>query len=117
MIVFISGPITGHADYREEFRQAEDLCRLLGYKFITPRPLEQLVSDPDIMTHDDWMDLTFRLMDKADAVVQLRGWRESPGACMEYGYAMAKDMIIMGIDVLEEAAEDGPPHEKGAEGV
>lgn len=103
---FISGPITGHADYREEFRQAEDLCRLLGYKFITPRPLEQLVSDPDIMTHDDWMNLTFRLMDKADAVVQLRGWRESPGACMEYGYAMAMDKMIMGIDVLEEAAEE-----------
>ena len=44
---FISGPITGHADYREEFRQAEDLCRLLGYNYITPRPLEQLVSDPE----------------------------------------------------------------------
>ena len=34
------------------------------------------------------------LLDMADAIYMLSGWRYSSGACMEYGYARANDKII-----------------------
>lgn len=95
MIVFISGPITGHDDYKKNFKAAEDQLRAAGYDYISPRALADLVSDPGLLRHSDYMNLAFTLLQKADAVLQLPGWQESPGACMEYGYAMAMDELIL----------------------
>ena len=36
------------------------------------------------------------MLDKADAIYMLEDWQESRGACVEYGYALAKDMIVLG---------------------
>lgn len=95
MIVFISGPITGRGDYKEKFKAAEDRLRAAGYDYISPRALADLVSDPGLLCHSDYMNLAFDLLSKADAVMQLPGWQESPGACMEYGYARAMEMLIL----------------------
>ena len=35
------------------------------------------------------------LLDMADSIYMLSNYENSKGACMEYGYAMAKNMIIM----------------------
>ena len=100
MIIFISGPITGHSDYKEKFKAAEDQLRAAGYDFISPRALADLVSDPELLSHDAYMELAFSLLQKADALLQLPGWRESPGACMEYGYARAMDKLILDYNMM-----------------
>lgn len=41
------------------------------------------------------MRLDLHLMDLCEAVYMLKGWQESKGANREYGYALAKDKIII----------------------
>ena len=48
-----------------------------------------------LATHDEYMRMSFLMLDMCDAIYMMDGWRESAGACMEYGYALAKDKIIL----------------------
>ena len=41
------------------------------------------------------MRMSFCMLDMADAIFMISNWKTSCGASQEYGYAMAKDMIIM----------------------
>lgn len=44
----------------------------------------------------EFMKIDFMLLDLCDAIYMMPGWDLSKGACMERGYAMAKDLIILG---------------------
>ena len=50
---------------------------------------------PEDATHKEYMGVCLKLLDLADGIYMLRGWEESQGACMELGYALASDKIIM----------------------
>lgn len=50
---------------------------------------------PKSTTHDEYMKMSFTMLDMADAIFMLADWRNSCGASQEYGYAMAKDKIIL----------------------
>jgi hypothetical protein len=41
------------------------------------------------------MDICLRLLDRCDTIYMLDGWQQSKGANREYGYALAKDMMII----------------------
>ena len=93
MRIYISGPITGVLDYKEKFDAAEK-------KLKTEYPNAEIINPtmvvlPESCTHEDYMNIDFMLLDLADAIYMLKGWDLSKGACMEYGYAMAKDYIIL----------------------
>lgn len=49
---------------------------------------------PQTCGHEDYMRIDFMLLDLADTIYMLKGWENSKGACMEYGYAIAKDKEI-----------------------
>ena len=79
-VVYISGPITGVERYWEPFEQAEDELEAAGYIPLTPTRL------PKGLTNEQYMRIDLAMIDAADAVFFLPGWRESPGALTENTY-------------------------------
>lgn len=98
MIIYMSGPITNVLDYEQKFADAESAIkkRYPDYEVINPT----MIKLPSICTHKDYMAIDFMLLDLADVVCMLPGWELSKGACMEYGYAMAKDLIVLELEQL-----------------
>lgn len=92
MRLFISGKISGDANYIEKFSKAEETIKKeLHAEVINPACLRL----PESCTWDDYMKITMELLSLADGVVLLPDWRKSPGACMECGYALATDKTIL----------------------
>src|SRR5574344_1822006 len=93
MKIYISGPITNKLDYMEDFDRAEQALLSQGHEVINPAKINS--SLPKDTTHAQYMNFSFMLLDMADAIYMLSGWRDSTGCCMEYGFARAKDKIIV----------------------
>jgi nucleoside 2-deoxyribosyltransferase len=93
MRIYISGAITGIPNFKEIFDKAERYLKdeYPNAEIINPTMIEL----PETCTHEDYMRLDFILLDLADTIYLLKGWDKSKGACMEYGYAMAKDKIFI----------------------
>ena len=94
MRIYISGPITGVQDFKEKFDQAEKHLKETypNAEIINPT----MIVLPESCKHEDYMKIDFMLLDLCDAVYFMNGWEWSKGACMERGYAVAKDLIILG---------------------
>ena len=90
MRVYISGGITGVEDYKKKFADAEQALYLEGHQPFNPTKL-----DFPNLDYEEYMRLDFCLLDMCDAIYMLKGWENSRGANREYGYASAKDKIIM----------------------
>ena len=41
------------------------------------------------------MKVSFCLLDMCEAIYMINGWEKSYGANREYGYALAKDKVVM----------------------
>lgn len=79
-VVYISGPITGVKNYWEAFEQAAEDLEGLGYIALNPARL------PEGMANEQYMRICFAMIDSADAVLFLEGWRNSSGANLEAAY-------------------------------
>lgn len=93
MRIYISGPITGVLDYKEKFARAEEKIKANHPDAEVINPT--MIVLPESCKHEDYMKIDFMLLNLADAIYMLNGWELSKGACMEYGYAIAKDLIIL----------------------
>ena len=79
--LYLAGPITDVPDYKERFAEAErDFSE--HYDVINPARILEGVDDRDCLP------LCLRLIDRADSVVLLPGWRSSMGAVTEALYAV-----------------------------
>lgn len=91
--IYISGPITGTTDYMERFEKAEKLLKSKGYSVVNPAKVNAQM--PEDTTYEEYMKMSFTMLDMCQYIYMLNGWHKSIGANRELGYAMAKDMIIM----------------------
>lgn len=93
MRIYISGAITGIPNFKEIFDKAEKELNNLypNAEIINPT----MIVLPQTCTHEDYMRIDFLLLDLADAIYMLKGWENSKGACMEYGFAIAKHKEIL----------------------
>lgn len=97
-VVFISGPITGVEKYWEAFEAAEDELQAAGFIPLSPARL------PQGMTNVRYQRICMALIDSADAVLFLPGWRASRGATLENHYCRYIDKPrFQGISILKEA--------------
>ena len=93
MKIYISGSITGTEDYMERFEKAEKKLTEQGYSVVNPAKVNAQL--PEDTSYEEYMKMCFCMLDMCDSIYMIKGWEKSCGANREYGYAMAKDMIIM----------------------
>ena len=81
MKVYIAGKITGDANARDKFWEAE--------KQLQANP-DTVVLNPSVlppfMQREDYMRICFAMIDTADIVMLLDDWMDSPGAKLEKAY-------------------------------
>ena len=95
MIIYISGAITNNPNYKEDFERAEDYLQreYPNAEIINPALVNSHL--PKSTTHEEYMRMSFCMLDMADSVYFISGYENSKGSCMEYGYALAKDKVIL----------------------
>lgn len=95
MKIYISGAITNNPNYKEDFEKAEDYLQreYPSAEIINPALVNSHL--PKSTTHEEYMRMSFCMLDMADAIFMIDGWQKSCGASQEYGYALAKDKIIL----------------------
>ena len=95
MRIYISGAITNCQNYMQKFVNVERylLENYSDCEVINPAMINSFL--PKSTTHDEYMKMSFTMIDMADAIFMLADWRSSCGASQEYGYALAKDKIIL----------------------
>ena len=84
-VIYISGPITGVAEYWKPFEQAEEQLTGMGYTVLTPSRL------PSGMSKAQYMRIDMAMIDSADAVLFLPGWSNSHGCLTERAYCLYTD--------------------------
>ncbi len=90
--IYIAGKMAGLPDHgRRHFREAEKRLREAGYIVLNPAAL------PDGMSADKYMPICLAMLEAADAIYMLVGWRDSLGARLERGYAQ-----YQGKEIFEE---------------
>lgn len=92
MRIYISGPITNVLDYKEKFARAEQNLKL---KYPDAEIINPTVLDKLPLEYDEYMKLDLMLLDMCDAIYMMNGWEMSKGACIEFSYATAKELIIL----------------------
>ena len=98
--VFISGPISGTADYKERFAEAEEKLKSKGFVVINPvKVTESLPEDTD---WSEYMNITAPLLKMCQCIYQLKGWEKSGGAVIEYVWATKLGLIVLSADNEEQ---------------
>lgn len=105
MKLYISGPITGIHNYRENFQDAVTRLRWAGYTDVI-NPAELCgVLPPEHTAYEQYMTMCMDLLGMSDAIVLLPGWERSLGANREVGYALGTDKLIVELETMLEEKE------------
>lgn len=100
-LIYLSGPMTGHPDFPEFFRLAQERLESCGYhNVINPAALAAVL--PDSMTYEQHMGIDLQLLDMCGAICMLDGWQDSRGANRELGFALGAGKIVVAIEELVE---------------
>lgn len=91
MRIYIAGKITGDPNAKRNFEAAQAELQRAGHQTINPQAVGSLLPE---LEHGEYMHISFSLIDISEAVFFLDNWKQSPGACMEYGYAIAKEKAL-----------------------
>lgn len=91
MTIYIAGPMTGLPDYnRDSFNMAEAELNARGHRVLNPAKLPEL-------PYEMYLPINRAMLDGADAIYMLPGWKGSRGARLEYEYAQE-----IGLEVFDE---------------
>lgn len=92
-MIYISGAITGTADYMERFNKAENKLANQGYDVVNPARINANL--PTICTHEDYMKVCIAELSICDTIYLLKGYAYSEGALEELAYAINNDYTII----------------------
>ncbi|MGL5972463.1 MAG: DUF4406 domain-containing protein [Oscillospiraceae bacterium] len=89
--IYVAGPITGEKCFRIKF--------ILGVAKLKFRYPKCKIMNPSVLpkgfSHDEYMEICYKMIDCCDFIYFLKGWKYSKGACLEYVYAQktGKDVL------------------------
>lgn len=92
MRVYLSGPITGVKNYKENFAAAEEKMKKMGFDVINPAAFNRVLPE---MGYEEYMDIDLKLLAMCDVIYMLKDWEKSRGANREYGFALGADITII----------------------
>ena len=92
MKVYIAGKITGHENYKADFKKAELDLKLKGHIVLNPADTVARIGG---LEHQEYLHICLAMIDVADAVAFLPNWKDSKGAKMEMEYAKKANKKIM----------------------
>lgn len=74
MKIYISGAITHNPNYKEDFERAEDYIfnNIPNAEVINPALVNGFLSKST--THEEYMRMSFCILDMADAIFMIDGW-------------------------------------------
>lgn len=101
--VYISGAITGVDDYESKFEQAEKHLVSKGLSVINPAKFNKCLTG---LSYEEYMLIDMTLIDMCGTMYMLEGWERSCGSNREYGYALAKNMIIIKQDMKDYVTDE-----------
>lgn len=91
MRIYLSGPITGCPTARRDFARVERWLRWEGETdIINPEAILRGLT----MKHEEYLHVDQALLELCDVMILLPGWRDSKGACLEVGIALANKIRI-----------------------
>jgi len=90
MKFYIAGKISGDRHYRKKFARIERQLRSRGHSVMNPA---WLVSSPEF-NWDDYMSVSGAMQLRCEAVFFIPDWKESRGACTEYGRGTTTGQIF-----------------------
>ena len=93
MKIYISGAITGTDGFMDRFLDAQKELSRQGHAVINPAMINSFL--PLDTTHEEYMKMSFCMLDMCNTIYLLKGWEKSMGANQEYGYALAKGYTIL----------------------
>lgn len=92
MKIYISGPITGVVGYMEVFNEAEEILTENGHTVVNPARVNAAL--PESTTHEEYMKMSFVMLEMCEMMLVLPGWKESKGCNMEIKYALENGIGI-----------------------
>lgn len=93
--VYLSGPMTGHPDYKERFGEIAAELEEDGYTVLNPAAL------PKGLNYGEYFPICIAMIEAAETVLMIPGWHQSKGACMEHMYAKTVGKAIAYYDEKE----------------
>lgn len=97
--IYISGPIAGIDDYRENFKEAEERIHRFCPDCITINPAAMIEGDCDSRDIERILDIELEIVRSCDVIYMMDGWVNSVGAKRELMAAIEEDkMILIGSD-------------------
>lgn len=93
--LFLSGKITGDAEYKAKFLYAENVAIIRGYTVLNPAWLPSTG-----FSYDAYMRIAQAMLTECDAICMMEGWEQSNGAVKEYEYAVANGKEIIVFDEI-----------------
>lgn len=95
--IFISGPISGNAEYARIHRFKPAFIKLLlkGYEPFNPFTMMDIWPRKSIKNWHFWMRNGLKFLIDCDAIYMLKGWRKSRGARLEHKIAQELGMEII----------------------
>lgn len=99
VLVYISGPMTAKDGRTIEQNTADgvavylDLLRL-GIPAFSPHVGGAFPSAWTALTHQQWIEYDFAVIDRCTHMLMMERWETSTGARLEYDYARSRDMAI-----------------------
>ena len=92
-LIFISGPISGIDNYEDNFNNAEEYLKSLGFINII-NPTKIMKALPKGIEYEKALKIDLAMVEQCKYIYMLNGWQDSNGANQEIACAAQAGLII-----------------------